>query len=159
MARHTSPKVTQRGRLHNVFVFCYIDHGCVCVTACDSHRDHVWLYGFKCGGSVNVVHTETVFHVLMKLDHGFLLLLCLDWPWSKCSDFFDGFQTWNVPGFHQITGQHGPRPAVTVHTVNRNTLKRRMDQNQVECVRQKTRHFGMLFLWWEYGLLISNNVN
>lgn len=74
---------------------------------------------------------RTVLNVFMKLYHCFLLLFCLNGPFSKASDFFDGFQTWDVPCFHQVAGQHGPRPAMTMHAVNRNGLKSTKNQNQI----------------------------
>ncbi len=96
---------------------------CGCVTA------QTWITDRIVG--VELMFLTTVLNVFMKLYHCCLLLFCLNGPFSKSSDFFDGFQTWDVPCFHQVAGQHGPRPAMTMHAVNCNGLRNTENQNQL----------------------------
>lgn len=62
---------------------------------------------------------------LVKLDHGFLLFLSFDGAFSHFANLSDGVNAGNLLGLHQVTSQHGPSPAVTVHAVDRHALRRR----------------------------------
>ncbi len=95
------------------------------------HLNSLGVWQHKHGSQTELMFLTTVLNVFMKVDHCFLLLFCLNGSFSKSSDFFDGFQTWDVPCFHQVAGQHGPRPAMTMHAVNRNGLRSTKNQHQL----------------------------
>ncbi len=95
------------------------------------HLNSLGVWQHKHGSQTELMFLTTVLNVFMKLEHCFLLLFCLNGSFSKSSDFFDGVQTWDVPCFHQVAGQHGPRPAMTMHAVNRNGLRSTKNQHQL----------------------------
>lgn len=60
---------------------------------------------------------------LIKLHYCLFLIVGFDRALSQFANLVDGFDPRYLPFLHQVAGQHGPGPAVTVHAVNSNTLK------------------------------------
>lgn len=66
-----------------------------------------------------------LFCALIKLHHGFLLLVSFDGAASQSADLLDGVDAGQFVHLHQVAGQHGAGPAMAVHAVHCHALRRR----------------------------------
>lgn len=83
---------------------------------------------------------------LIKLHYCLFLIVGFDRALSQFANVVDGFDPRYLPCLHQVAGQHGPGPAVTVHAVNSNALKENRSPLLCMCVCVR-----VLFLTCEPG--------